>query len=98
MRKHRQLPIQIHHLLTFYPTGQFTIDLHTAGRKNEKLHLWHPFFKSFPAIAKDLTWSHFRSATRTPPLPEIRRSEAKFEINPSVHDQGAVTLFGLPLF
>src|SRR5271165_6168137 len=42
MGKDRQVPIEINHLLAFHPTGKLTIDLHTASRKNGKLHLWHP--------------------------------------------------------
>jgi hypothetical protein len=44
MGKDRQVAIEINHLLAFDPTSKLTIDLHTACRKNGKLHLRHPFF------------------------------------------------------
>src|SRR5690348_5412890 len=43
MGKDRQVAIEINHLLAFDPTSKRTIDLHTACRKNGKLHLRHPF-------------------------------------------------------
>jgi hypothetical protein len=41
--------IEINHLLAFDPTSKLTVDLHTAGRKNGKLHLRHPFFLAPPS-------------------------------------------------
>jgi hypothetical protein len=60
----------------------FDIKEHTtselpAGKMGNALAA-SPFLDPSPAIAEDLTWSHFRSVTRTPPLPEIRGSDLGF--------------------
>jgi hypothetical protein len=46
MAKGWQVAIEINHLLAFDSTSKLTIDLHTASRKNGKLHFRHPFFLS----------------------------------------------------